>query len=358
MPRGKRALAEAETVEAEAGATPAPENARLNGVAEEREAGRGKPAKRRATNEEVAAAQGGEAEKAAAHDEQGGEFVPTPPQLRAMLDELEVEAQSRVAQLRQHAQSLSLSLKFSFRAAVAKLPLRIRQMSLATFCEKYSGNVHSVMEESAQKMQADLNHWVAETPRLRTARKADDPGGTQRRILRSAARTMARPERLEASAPAFAPAPAPRPAVEATPRAEPGARVQPRTLQRTTSRLAVDRVQHSAKRATRSAAAAASSGAGAVAAVAPPAAPATAQRPLTKPSATSSAAPAPVPAPAPAPAPATAARPRLKASKRQEELIAAKAAAVSSTAQSLLDDRDIRQLREVQRQMAELIAEI
>jgi len=97
--------------------------------------------------------------------------------------------------MRTQAESFVSSLRMQFKVQMMKLPAKIKQMPLATFAEKYGGNVHEVMVEGTvfslapsclasfavltaidtcsgvKKMQQDLDVWVAQTPRLRSARK-------------------------------------------------------------------------------------------------------------------------------------------------------------------------------------------
>lgn len=95
--------------------------------------------------------------------------------LRSSVEELEVEVECRADEMRLEAASMAQSLRFAFRGQMAKLPSRIKGMTLATFAERYSGSVASVMAEEAERLEDDLSHWVSQTPAL-TARRRARPG--------------------------------------------------------------------------------------------------------------------------------------------------------------------------------------
>jgi len=109
-----------------------------------------------------------------------------PPKVKAMMDELDIEVESRRADLRQQAETLSFSLQCAFRTQLSKLPRKIRKMPLSDFTDKYAGEISQVMGEDVQNMQKDLDNWVAQTPRLRSTRK--NPGTAVRRSTRASTR--------------------------------------------------------------------------------------------------------------------------------------------------------------------------
>ena len=100
-------------------------------------------------------------------------------QFDAVLEELDIEVESRVADMQSSASALIASLTLAFRTQLTKLPRRVRAMALADFVgPAYNGSVDAVMGAAARQAQSAFDTWVAQTPLPSTI------SGTARRMAR------------------------------------------------------------------------------------------------------------------------------------------------------------------------------
>ena len=113
-------------------------------------------------------------------------------QLEGVLEELDIEVESRVAELLRLSNSLCASLSDSFKVQLANLPRSIRTMTIAQFAAKNGGGLGQILLENTSQKQKELDTWVQSTPRVQLT--------TERRITRRmAAQTPVLAAKLEES---------------------------------------------------------------------------------------------------------------------------------------------------------------
>jgi hypothetical protein len=83
------------------------------------------------------------------------------------------ELQSRCDELRMKTDIEIQHLKLAYERQLAKLPKKVREMTLKTFVKQYGQDLEQVTMENIQTRQNEFEKWVATTPRLPMTRKRE-----------------------------------------------------------------------------------------------------------------------------------------------------------------------------------------
>ncbi len=82
----------------------------------------------------------------------------------SLLQELEIELQEKMSQMRALADRLALRLDSSFQCELLKLPKAVRTMTMRDFCVQYGGDVDEAIKQQAKRARASVGRDTALMP--------------------------------------------------------------------------------------------------------------------------------------------------------------------------------------------------